>query len=81
MEDWRLTGQDAYMKDAVLKRVDCDDLKNKSDIWHEHCEFCMSKITNKTTVGCYSTEDEYRWVCHECYHDFHNLFNWRIKRK
>ena len=53
------------------------DKLNPSD--HEHCEFCLEKISNypNTIHDAYCTEDEYHWVCDNCYNDFKTRFNWK----
>ena len=77
MDDWRLTGQDAYMRKVNLRKIANSELRKKDETWHEHCEFCMCKITKDFSDDCYSTEDEYRWVCLKCYSDFKEIFDWR----
>ena len=47
--------------------------------WHEHCEFCWDKAMSDTEGTFYCTEDMYYWVCHECFDDFKNDFNWTEK--
>lgn len=79
MDDWRLVGQEDYMKNINIKKVGIKELQLKAANWHEHCEFCMSKITNKSSTEYYTTEDEYRWICPKCYADFKESFNWKLK--
>lgn len=41
-EDWRLTGQEDVLADAVLARK---RYRARSETWeHEHCEFCWAKF-------------------------------------
>ena len=80
MNDWRLTGQEQYLKGKYLKEQTQKELKNKDETWHEHCEFCMD-IISKSTVLCYCSEDEYRWVCPKCFADFKELFEWKIDKE
>ena len=54
---------------------------------HEHCAFCFKKITDLdiqdsdkegyTTV--YSETGETIWVCKECFNDFKELLNFKLK--
>ena len=67
MNDWRLTGQEEYLFNVELKKINREEIKNKSDLWHEHCEFCMKTISNKYEQVVYSTKDEYRWICKKCF--------------
>ena len=78
--DWRLTGQEQYLKGVFLIKVKPAvyvlTLKNKQ--WHEHCEFCMDKI-NKLSAECYATTNYYRWICKDCFNDFKEMFAWQIE--
>ena len=61
MSDWRLNGQERYLYGVKLKHMNIKDKSNPSD--HEHCEFCLEKISNysDTIHEAYCTEDEYYW--------------------
>lgn len=78
MEDWRLTGQDKYMKNIELKLVKPDEIKKRSSLWHEHCEFCIETIDNTYKEPCYCSMDDYRWICMQCFNDFKDIFNWVV---
>ncbi|MBO4962674.1 MAG: hypothetical protein J6C97_02740 [Clostridia bacterium] len=80
MDDWRLTGQEEYLQNATLKKVTVLELSKKMEDWHEHCEFCMEKISRNQKERCYCTKDEYRWICSKCFLDFNIKFNWKIER-
>lgn len=80
MNDWRLTGQEEYLFNAELKKISQEEIKNKSDLWHEHCEFCMDSISNKYEQDVYSTKDEYRLICKKCFNDFKDKFKWIVKK-
>lgn len=77
MSDWRLNGQERYLYGVKLKHMNIKDKLNPSD--HEHCKFCLEKISNypNTIHDAYCTEDEYHWVCDNCYNDFKTRFNWK----
>ncbi|MBQ2824141.1 MAG: hypothetical protein IJF18_06155 [Oscillospiraceae bacterium] len=78
MDDWRLNGQEKYLENVNLKHIQFNNKINLSD--HEHCEFCTDRISNyigTKTIG-YCTEDEYYWICEECYNDFKDIFHWKI---
>ena len=79
MNDWRLTGQEEYLAGVELKKVNREEIKHKSDLWHEHCEFCMESISNKYEHDVYATKDEYRWICKKCFNDFKEEFKWLVK--
>lgn len=78
-DDWRLTGQEAYLTNVVLyfRRWSTDDPS-----WdHDHCEFCLAEFSNRNseclTEG-YATSNEYRWICPNCFEDFKVRFGWRV---
>jgi hypothetical protein len=79
MQDWRLTGQERHLTGARVRRL---EYRPSSETWdHDHCEFCRQKVMVRNsidgagadTVG-WQTEDEYRWICDECFADFHERF-------
>lgn len=76
--DWRLTNQEKYLKGVTLR---LKKYKSYRDGWdHDHCEFCWKKFSESPseTEG-YATEDNYRWICIQCFEDFKDLFEWNIK--
>ena len=49
---------------------------------HDHCEGCWAKFMESggpdvLTEG-YSTEDNYRWICPECFRDLKDIMGWRL---
>ena len=78
--DWRLQGQEDYLMGVELwfkkykeRITDCD---------HDHCEFCSVKFSEElpeTLDEGYSTSDDYRWICSECYSDFKLMFKFKVK--
>lgn len=80
-EDWRLQGQEAYLKGATFQ---WRTYVRYSETWrHDHCEFCGAEFAEPgTTSGAltegYSTPDNYRWVCAQCFADFKERFCWRV---
>jgi hypothetical protein len=78
MTDWRRQGQEQYLAGATLHRREWVAIRDDWD--HDHCEFCGSKFSkdeHDQHVG-YVTSDGYRWVCEECFDDFHEEFRWRV---
>ena len=77
--DWRITGQEDFLLNAVLTRSDYtgDD--------HEHCVLCWHKFMkdaenseNCSSAG-YVTEDSEYWICDKCFADFAKPFGWKLK--
>ena len=78
--DWRLSRwQEEYLFGKTLIKV---DFKPFSLIWdHEHCEFCWKKFglgQNDLHFG-YCTTDLKYWICKDCFHDFKEMFQWKVK--
>ena len=113
-QDWRINGQEEYLKDAILYKVVFPAFWEKAYIeqnmffqkiseyaqnhvahfpdkkeylegekiqlfWHEHCEFCWEKALTDKDCVFYCTEDMYYWICAECFRDFREKFNWKVK--
>lgn len=76
-DDWRLNNQMDYLYRSALKRATFQP-NEKND--HEHCEFCWEKfgLGADRLKPAYCTLDEYRWICDECFEDFHELFEWTV---
>jgi len=77
--DWRLQGQEEFLKNATLCRKKYT--KYRDDWDHDHCEFCGEKFSERAddmNEG-YVTRDEYHWVCDQCFADFRQMFNWTIE--
>ena len=80
-KDWRLQGQEKYLKGAELCRK---RHARASDSWdHDHCEFCTAKFAEEGLIPDalhegYATTDNYRWICEQCFEDFKDQFEWRV---
>lgn len=76
MTDWRLQGQERYLKSVSLSK---QEYQKYRDGWeHDHCEFCGRKFSKRSedlNVG-YATPDCYHWICEDCYLDFRDTFQW-----
>jgi hypothetical protein len=78
--DWRLQGQEKYLKGAALS---WKQYTRFSDTWeHDHCEFCWAKFMDAGVADTlhegYATPDNYRWICAKCFADFADLFDWTV---
>jgi len=77
-KDWRLQGQETYLKNKTFL---WDHYKPPSPEWdHDHGEFCWKKFSehpNDLHEG-YTTKDQYRWICEQCYNDFKDQFHWQV---
>lgn len=77
-DDWRLNGQQKYLSDKILylRKWEASD----EDWDHEHCTFCWKKFSDDSDDlhEGYTTEDEYYWICSDCYNDFKEMFGWKV---
>jgi hypothetical protein len=78
--DWRLRGQERFLKGALLHRARY--VRPRPDWDHDHCAFCWAKFMEEDLPGVlhcgYTTEDEYYWICEQCFNDFKALFQWTV---
>lgn len=80
MNDWRLQGQEKYLKGVVLQRKKYQRYRPGWD--HDHCEFCGAKFSEglpDTLHEGYSTTDNYHWICDDCFKDFKDQFEWKVQ--
>jgi len=78
LNDWRLQGQERYLKSAVLFYKNYADRKTQTD--HDHCEFCWAKFSDTIPDALrsgYTTIDNYRWICLQCFNDFKEMFQFQ----
>jgi hypothetical protein len=81
--DWRLNGQEEYLFGVVLIRRGYRRNASNPEWDHDHCEFCSAKFMAEDVPDVlhegYSTEDEYRWVCNDCFCAFRERFQWVVE--
>jgi hypothetical protein len=78
MGDWRLQGQERFLKRADFRWATYVPYREGWD--HDHCEFCGVKFSMRSDEcnAGYVTKDGYHWVCERCYEDFKSLFEWKV---
>ncbi|NRD79862.1 hypothetical protein HPT25_27755 [Bacillus sp. BRMEA1] len=79
-DDWRLQGQEKYL---LGKTFYWREYNQYSDNWkHDHCAFCLDKFSEgsgpEDLHEGYTTEDNYHWVCNQCFEDFREKFHWTV---
>jgi hypothetical protein len=78
MTDWRLQGQGKFLNGVSFSRK---AYRKYRDGWeHDHCEFCWAKFSERPgdlNVG-YATDDDYHWVCEQCFKDLSQMFQWKV---
>jgi len=79
-DDWRLQGQERYLKGAIFTFKTYSKYREGWD--HDHCEFCGAKLMEPGTPDVlhegYITQDNYRWICSQCFQDFREMFEWTV---
>jgi len=78
MDDWRLQGQERFLKGVELRWATYKPYREGWD--HDHCEFCgrkFAQIGGDFNAG-YVTKDGYHWICPDCYNDFKDTFQWIV---
>lgn len=79
-DDWRLQGQERYLMGARLHFASYRAPRPDWD--HDHCEFCFATFMEGTRPDTlqqgYTTDDEYRWVCPNCFEDFRVRFQFAL---
>lgn len=80
-DDWRLQGQAEYLFGVRLVRKPYTPYSESWD--HDHCCFCWAEfstvLSSETIQDGYATEDDYQWICLECFEDFKEMFHWVVK--
>lgn len=78
MTDWRLRGQEEYLKGVSFS---LQRYKKYREGWeHDHCDFCFAKFSEQQgdlNVG-YATSNSDNWVCETCFQDFKSMFQWIV---
>jgi hypothetical protein len=63
--DWRLQGQEKYLKGITLQGKVYEQLSPDWD--HDHCDFCWAKFMDRDLPEVlregYVTFDDHHWIC------------------
>lgn len=78
MADWRVDNA-KHTRGAALR---FKKYVRPSETWdHDHCLCCFEKFMESgpdvLTEG-YATEDDYRWICTDCFRDLKNEMGWTL---
>jgi hypothetical protein len=78
-DDWRRQGQEKYLFGASFCLKKYSNRKTTTD--HDHCEFCFAKFSDTIPDALregYTTQDNYRWICKQCFADFKAEFEFTV---
>jgi hypothetical protein len=82
LTDWRLRGQERYLKGVSLLRQAYQRYAPNPSWDHDHCAFCHTKFMVEDLPGVlhegYCTLDQHRWICTTCFDDFREYFDWKL---
>ena len=80
-DDWRLMGQEGYLRDKVLQHRKFDRQLCVLDF--DQCDFCFKVFDEdpERPLTAYFEPDQKIWICETCFKDFKNHFNWVVKKK
>jgi len=77
--DWRLMGQEKFLRGVTLYWKKYIQYGEHWD--HDHCEFCMVTFMVEDYPDVlhegWATEDNYRWICNNCFDDFREMFEFK----
>jgi hypothetical protein len=82
VDDWRLQGQERYLRGRKLRWTLWSPYRPGSD--HDHCEFCWSEFGSAVSdhvefnEGYVTSDDNYHWICPNCFKDFREGFEWVV---
>ncbi|MCL2673884.1 MAG: hypothetical protein FWE92_00970 [Defluviitaleaceae bacterium] len=81
-DDWRRTGQEAYLMEAELQYID-EYVPHSGACEHENCCFCSEKISadedDLNSGYCTIDGEERTWICSYCFDDFQDEFRWKVQ--
>lgn len=83
-DDWRLLQYDGFLDGETFS---LEKFVSSGDNDHEHCRFCWQKITDLPIKDAdfegyrtFSSKTGHElWVCKECFNDFRNMFDFKLK--
>ena len=80
-DDWRRQGQENYLKGITLSFRKYGPQKEGWN--HDHCEFCGAKFMDTSDANSfsegYTTSNNYRWICRQCFDDFKAEYEWKVE--
>lgn len=80
--DWHWSNAGPHLQGLTLYRRRWTMTRPQWD--HDHCELCGSKFMAQdraipdTLHEGYATDDEYSWVCAQCFADFRDHYRWSV---
>lgn len=80
--DWRYqNGLDKGLQGVTLTLKQFEVKKENWD--HEHCSLCWQKIMDSDSPEVerfgYTDEEEFEWICPDCFETFREKFSWIVK--
>ena len=81
-DDWRIGGQESYLKNKKLKHIKFSRSLVYED--YDQCEFCYDIFDDpngneSNNLMAYYEPEKKVWICEQCYNDFKQYFNWTVE--
>jgi hypothetical protein len=80
-DDWRLSRPRKYLQGIELQWEKFIPYREEYD--SDHCEFCWAKFMDAVHPDFlregYTTPNHYYWICKNCFEDFRDLFQWKVR--
>lgn len=82
--DWRLDMYRGHLNGSTFR---LEKFVSTPTNDHEHCVFCMGKITDLDVPDCekegyvtvYERTGQTQWICKECFDEFKELCNFKVE--
>jgi hypothetical protein len=80
--DWRLLGQEDFLTGRQLRWLDWRPYREGWE--HDHCSFCQREFAvpgsdhADFSAGYVTADDNYYWICADCFRDFSERFAWTL---
>jgi hypothetical protein len=79
MPDWRADNA-KWTRGAILRFQKYT--RPREDWEHDHCVGCWAKFmesgSSEVLTEGYVTEDNYRWICADCFRDLKDEMGWKL---
>lgn len=78
--DWRIMGQEGYLKGKILQYRVFDRAICRED--YCQCEFCWDTFESEagsSTFAYFEPSGKF-WICDTCYRDFEQHFGWIVEK-
>lgn len=78
-DDWRLlaVNEPERLKNIYINPTDGEEISQNAPHL-KSCSFCLDLVDDNIHEHWFVTEDLSDCICEECYHDFKDMFKWKL---